>query len=329
MKLPQPLVPALFLRRDNRFRVTVEMDGRPVAAHLPNSGRLGEILVPGRTLWLTPGTTPGRKTAYDVVLATVGDTLVSVDARLPGHLLAEALTAGGLAAFIAYRSFQREVRLGESRLDFLLTDEPSGSRCWVEVKSVTLVINGVGRFPDAPTTRGQRHVRELVKAVEAGDRAAVVFVIQREDAVAFAPHDDADSLFGTELRRAAQAGVQILAYRCRVTMQEIHLTEAVPVIIKSLPAGEGGGNVGGVKCGRCGEFVTGQAAGSEIRQERENLPTVSFQLRASYGNTQAGGYPNQRSPVSQRNRASLTSAIFLPSAVLIPPSTPCAPRGFS
>jgi sugar fermentation stimulation protein A len=206
------------------------------AAHLPNSGRLGELLVPGQKVWLAPvdlRRSPARRTAYDLALVAFAGRLVSVDARLPGRLVAKALRHGQLTGFECYTTVQSEVRLGESRLDFRLDAGPELPPCWIEVKSVTLVdpSTDTARFPDAPTLRGQRHVRELVEAVGKGDLAAVVFVVQRDDARKFAPHDQADPTFGQVLRQAAQAGVEIQAWRCQVSLKAIQLCEPIPVVL--------------------------------------------------------------------------------------------------
>jgi sugar fermentation stimulation protein A len=226
------LVPATFVRRDNRFRVQAQVGERIEAAHLPNSGRLGELLTPGRKVWLAPADlqrNPQRRTAYDLALVEFAGRLVSVNARLPGELVDAALRQGRLSGFESYTTVRREVRLGESRLDFYLAAEPDQSPCWVEVKSVTLVTRGTARFPDAPTLRGQRHVRELARVVEQGARAAVVFVVQRDDATQLRPHDEADPAFGRALRHAARAGVEVHAWRCRVSQEEIQLSAAIPV----------------------------------------------------------------------------------------------------
>jgi sugar fermentation stimulation protein A len=226
VRLPS-LIPGRFVRRDNRFRVAVEIKGEPVAAHLPNSGRLAELLAPGRACWLTEFDNPRRKTRFDLTLVEYAGVLVSVDARLPNALFAEALAAGKLEPFRGYADFKREVRLGESRLDFLLSG-PEGV-CWVEIKSVTLVENGVARFPDAPTARGARHLRELAVAASRGDRAAVLFIIQRPDARRFAPHDRADPVFGAALREAAAGGVGVYAWTCEVSRRAIGTANQVPV----------------------------------------------------------------------------------------------------
>ena len=233
LRLPT-LVPAEFVHRDNRFRIQAAISGQSVAAHLPNSGRLGELLVPGRRIWLARADQehkPKRQTAYDVALVEYQGRLVSVDARVPERLVASALRHQQLDGFEAYTTVQQEVHLGASRLDFRMDDAPAAPPCWLELKSVTLVEGGVARFPDAPTLRGKRHVHELITAVRAGDRAAVLFVVQRDDAERFTPHHAADAQFSQALEQAAKAGVEVLAWRCRVSLQSIQLEKTIPVAL--------------------------------------------------------------------------------------------------
>jgi sugar fermentation stimulation protein A len=222
-----PLTPATFVQRDNRFRVTVELDDKPVAAHLPNSGRLTELLTPGRPCWLEPIRSPRRKTDFDLKLVEVAGVLVSVDARLPNPLLAEALQEQRLVPFQGHTGLRREVPLGRSRLDFQL--QMPGGLLWIETKSVTLVEHGLALFPDAPTARGTRHVRELTDAVRDGNRAAVVFVVQRPDACCFAPYDEADAAFAEAVRSAASSGVDVYAWTCQVSREAIALSVQIPV----------------------------------------------------------------------------------------------------
>ena len=229
VQIAAKLIPATFVKRDNRFRVTVRMEGHLVWAHLPNSGRLRELLVPGRRVLLVAAQAPGRLTAYDLLMVDLDGTLVSIDARLPGRLLYESLQAGRLEEFAGYAEVRREVTYGQSRLDLVLEGGPGGGRCFIEAKSVTLVEDGVALFPDAPTQRGRRHLGELARARAEGHRAAVVFVVQRDDAISFSPHDEADPAFGRALREAAQAGVEVYAYKCRVSEGEITLNAPLPV----------------------------------------------------------------------------------------------------
>ena len=227
MRFP-PLVEGRFIKRLNRFAALVDVDRKEHLAHVPNSGRMGELLVPGYRVLLAPApASASRKTAYDLALVDTGGALSSADARLPNKLVAEALAQGRLPQFRHYPVVRPEKVFGESRLDFLL-EGPKGS-CYVETKSVTLVEDSVGLFPDAPTLRGVKHLHSLMGARREGHEAAVIFVIQRSDAEAFTPHDQADPLLGTTLREAVAAGVDVRAYRCRVDEQSIILADEVPV----------------------------------------------------------------------------------------------------
>ena len=229
MQFP-PLVEGRFIKRLNRFAALVDVEKREYLAHVPNSGRMGELLVPGYRVLLNPapaGTT--RKTAFDLALVDTGHALSSADARLPNKLVAEAIAHGRLPQFAAYTDVRPESTYGESRLDFRL-DGPEGS-CYVETKSVTLVEDGVGLFPDAPTLRGVKHLHSLMAAMDEGHRAGVIFVIQRHDVETFAPHDTADQLLGETLRAAVDRGVEAWAYRCRVDERRIELADELPVCL--------------------------------------------------------------------------------------------------
>ena len=139
----------------------------------------------------------------------------------------QAFESGRLPQFAGYDTLAREVTYGESRLDIAI-DGPLG-RCYIETKSVTLVENGRGLFPDAPTSRGTKHVGSLSRAADEGHRAAVVFVVQREDVRAFAPNYDADPEFGVALRMAVENGVEVYAYRCGATTEGVELADELPV----------------------------------------------------------------------------------------------------
>lgn len=230
------LVSGTFVRRDNRFRVQVRINGKLHATYLANSGRLGELLVPGHRVWLHPAASASRRTDYDLALVDYRGTLVSVNAHLPNRLVARALAYHRISGLARYPVVERERTRGESRLDFRLAGAPPGTPpCWLEVKSVTLVEGAVARFPDAPTRRGRRHVQELARAVAEGDRASVLFVVQREDADAFAPRDATDPEFGRALRAASRAGVAVRAFRCHVTLAAIGLAEEIPVLSLDAP----------------------------------------------------------------------------------------------
>ncbi len=227
MKFPD-LLPGTFLQRDNRFRATVIVDGSETWAHVPNSGRLNELFTPGRAIWLSRATNPERKTPFDLRLVEYAQVLVSVDARLPNPLFAEALETGRITGF-PYPEIRREVQHGDSRFDFRLRG--SQGVCWVETKSVTLVEDGLAQFPDAPTERGRKHLLGLKEAHQGGDRGAVIFVIQRPDARRFMPNRDTDPAFARALVEAAEAGVAVRAFGCHVTRSEIAIAAEVPVIL--------------------------------------------------------------------------------------------------
>ncbi|MSQ17023.1 MAG: DNA/RNA nuclease SfsA [Dehalococcoidia bacterium] len=228
VQLGPNLTEGRFLERLNRFAALMKVAGQPQLVHIANSGRMRELLAPGHRVLLQPvAGAPHRKTRYDLALVDLGGTLVSADSRLPNALVREALEQGRLPQFAGYPQLRAEVVFGESRLDLRL-DGPSGT-CYIETKSVTLVNDGVALFPDAPTVRGVKHLGSLSQAVAAGHRAAVMFVVQRSDAQAFAPNDVADPAFGAALRRTAALGVEVLAHRCQVTERQIVLAEALEI----------------------------------------------------------------------------------------------------
>lgn len=227
------LVSAEFVRRPNRFVAWARLvDGREVRAHLPNPGRLDDILVPGRSLRLEAAEAEDRKTDWSAVLARTpeGQGWVSLVTTLPNRLVARALAGGQIDELAGWEVERAEATVGGSRFDFLLTGGDD-RRMALEVKSVTLEREGTGLFPDAVTARGTRHVRELA-SVAGRERweAAVLFVAQRDDveAVAAAPEIDPD--FAEALGRARSAGVRALARRCEVTTSGVALGPSLPVV---------------------------------------------------------------------------------------------------
>jgi sugar fermentation stimulation protein A len=220
----------VFLARPNRFLAQVQVEDAVVPCFVPNPGRMYELLVPGVAVLLRDvGVTRHRKTAYDLIGVLHGEERVSIDTRVPNRLVREALRNGDLPELAGYRVIQPEYRYGHSRLDFLLTQD--GARCLVEVKSCTLVEEGVARFPDAPTTRGRRHLAELITAKREGMRACVLFVVQRGDAQWFTPNDATDPAFSTILRRAVQEGVEAYAYLAPLVGHTIVLSGRIDVVL--------------------------------------------------------------------------------------------------
>ncbi len=227
MDLSNDLVEGIFLERVNRFLALVKIDGREVAVHVANSGRMKELFIPGCRVLVRPVPGEHRKTKYDLALVDMGHDLASADARMPNALIAESVANGHLRQFAGYSEIRREVTFGDSRLDLML-DGPLG-RCYIEAKSVTLVENGVGLFPDSPTIRGAKHLRTLETVLEAGHRAAVIFVVQRPDATSFATNDPADPALAEAFQSALAAGVEAYAYNCLVTERELRLDQALPI----------------------------------------------------------------------------------------------------
>lgn len=236
VSLRGPLVEAEFEARPNRFVVHARLGGgEVVVAHLADPGRLRELLLPGRRLWLRPASEsarPVRKTFWSVALvAAPGGELVSVDTGVPNRLIGEALRRDALPELGAFRLERPEHRLGRSRIDFLLRprEGEDGPPLLLEVKSVTLVEEGMALFPDAVTARGARHVRELADHVRAGGhRAAVLFVVQRSGASRVLAAREIDPAFADALAEARADGVRVLGRRCRVEADRVVLGEAIP-----------------------------------------------------------------------------------------------------
>ena len=217
-----------FLRRPNRFIAHVELEGQEVVCHVKNTGRCRELLVPGANVWLCRSENPARKTAYDLVAVEKGDLLINMDSAAPNGAFGEFATAGKFLPDT--EMVRREVRFGASRFDFCIT--AGGQTHYVEVKGVTLEEAGVVRFPDAPTERGVRHLRELMGAKAAGFGAHVVFVVQMERAEYFTPNTKTHPAFAQALQEAAAAGVRVYAYTCRVTPDGMELAEPLPVVLE-------------------------------------------------------------------------------------------------
>ncbi|KJS64317.1 MAG: sugar fermentation stimulation protein [Peptococcaceae bacterium BICA1-7] len=220
---------AVFLCRRNRFVGEVEFGGGRELAHVPSSGRMTELLYPGAPVYIAPASSPGAKLRYRILMAENSGHKVSVDSLLPNRLVYRALAEGVLPELEGYTRIRREAAYGQGRFDFFL--EGAGAGCYLEVKSVTLVRDGVALFPDAPSERGARHMEELALAKREGFRAVVLFVIQRQDACSFSPNSAGDPHFGRQLSRAALAGVEVLARLCLVDLEKVALGGPVPVML--------------------------------------------------------------------------------------------------
>ena len=217
----------IFLTRPNRFIAHVEVDGATQVVHVKNTGRCRELLVPGASVYLEESANPARKTKYDLIAVEKGELLINMDAQAPNQVFREWADQGGFLPGLT--KLRPETTWGSSRFDFYW--EAGDRRGFVEVKGVTLEENGHARFPDAPTERGVKHLEELIRCQDEGYEAAVCFVLQMEGMKDFAPNDSTHPAFGQALRKAAQAGVQILAHTCRVTPETLTIAEPVPVCL--------------------------------------------------------------------------------------------------
>jgi len=214
-------------RRLNRFIAEVVVDGVVERVHVKNTGRLKELLLPDTEVLLEVSDRPERKTKYSLIAAAHDGGWVNVDSQAPNPVAFEALKAGRIAEIGPVTRVKREVTFGDSRFD--LYYEQGEQRGFLEVKGVTLQQEGIAMFPDAPTTRGTKHVRELVKAVQEGYAGAVLFVVQMKGCHGFTPYRDMDPDFADVLEEAYRQGVRILAYEAIVTEQEIVLGGSLPV----------------------------------------------------------------------------------------------------
>lgn len=223
------VVTGQFVSRPNRFIARVLIGGAEETVHVKNTGRCRELLVPGCAVWLAVADNPARRTAYDLigvekVRPDKPPLFINMDSQAPNEVVAEWLPHSGL--FSPEAVIRREVTRGESRFDFYVED--GGRRAFLEVKGVTLEQDGVALFPDAPTERGVKHLRELTAAVAAGYEAYALFVVQMKEIRCLRPNDETHPAFGEALRQAAAAGVTVLAVDCAVTPESLTVEAAVP-----------------------------------------------------------------------------------------------------
>ena len=218
------MVPGVFLVRPNRFIAHIEIDGQMEICHVKNTGRCRELLPQGAHVWCQRSGNPNRKTQFDLITVKKANRLINMDSQAPNAAAKEWLLAGGLGAI---ENLKPETFHGESRFDFSFTID--GIPCLLEVKGVTLENDGICAFPDAPTERGSRHLKELAQAAKDGFKTYVLFVIQMADVQYLHPNDATDPAFGAALREAAAAGVTVLAMDCHVTEDTMVIRQPVEV----------------------------------------------------------------------------------------------------
>lgn len=230
MRLP-PLIPGTLVRRYKRFLADVVLeDGGTVTVHCPNSGSMKGCANPGSRVYISRSSNPNRKFPFTWELVESDGIWSGINTGLSNRLVREAIENGTAVELQGYATIRPEVAYGEhSRIDLLL--ESPQQRCFVEVKNVTLVEDGRALFPDAVTTRGQKHLNELMRVVREGDRGVIFFTVQRGDGKSVSPAEIIDPEYGRLLRLAMKNGVEALAYRALVTPEEILLTECLPIVV--------------------------------------------------------------------------------------------------
>lgn len=219
------ILTAAFLSRPNRFVAEVEMDGKIEIAHVKNTGRCKELLVPGARVVLNRAGNPLRSTQYDLVAVYKGERLINMDSQAPNQVFAEFLRSGEYIEGVTL--VKPEVKYGGSRFDFYVEAGTRG--IFIEIKGVTLEENGIVMFPDAPTERGVKHLGELARSVGEGYEARVVFVVQMRDVCFFTPNSRAHPRFGAALSAAKAAGVTVAAFDCEVAENSLRISKPVEI----------------------------------------------------------------------------------------------------
>jgi len=234
MEFSTPLIPGKLIKRYKRFMTDVELEnGDVVVAHCANSGSMLSVNEPGAPVWLSPANDPKRKLKFTWELVQIGDAMVGINTQHPNRIVAEAIEAGPVAELTGYDSLRREVKYGQnSRIDILLESDDK-PMCYVEVKNTTmrrdLTPGAPAEFPDAVTARGAKHLEELGDMVEQGHRAVMFYLVQRDDADAFTVAADIDPTYAQGLQTAIKRGVEVVAYGCSVSPQEIEIDRPIAI----------------------------------------------------------------------------------------------------
>lgn len=221
----QNIKKAKFISRPNRFIANIEIDGKIQIAHVKNTGRCRELLVPGAEIYVQEFDSDTRKTKFDLITVKKGQRLINMDSQVPNRVFREWVESGNFTDGVTL--IRPETFFGDSRFDFYI--EAGDRKIFIEVKGVTLEENGIVRFPDAPTDRGVKHLRELMGAIDVGYEAQVVFIVQMDDVSHFEPNDMTHPEFGQVLREAVKKGVSVTALYCKITPDSIEAVGEVEV----------------------------------------------------------------------------------------------------
>jgi sugar fermentation stimulation protein A len=217
-----------FISRPNRFIAHIQLGEEEIISHVPNTGRLRELLVPDVQVMVSYHPSTTRKTQYELRMVKKGADWISIDSQLPNHLAHEAIAFDHIPQLLGYQDIRREVTYQNSRFDLQLLGEDI---CFIEVKGVTLEKDGWSYFPDAPTDRGRKHIDELIHAVKNGYRAVLLFIVQIEHARGFSPNSLTDPAFSQKVKQAQDMGVEVLAYCCHVSPEEVRIIRQIPIVL--------------------------------------------------------------------------------------------------
>ena len=232
MKIEGPLINAVFIERPNRFITIIEIGGEKYKSHLPDPGRLKELLIPGASLMVRPAPeNKERSTAFTTIMVNLKGQWISLVSTLPNQFVKYSFQKNRIPIFQKYKLVRPEVTIRNHRFDFLLSNK-SGKNFFLEVKSVTFVENGIAKFPDAVTTRGMNHAKTLTDLVKEGEFAGILFVCQRPDATLFEPMWDRDPMFSNVLFNAYKMGVKVWCITLNVSQTEISFNKEIPVNLK-------------------------------------------------------------------------------------------------
>lgn len=234
MKIINKIIKGSFVKRLNRFEGIVEIGGREELVHIPNTGRCRELFIEGACVLIEIRESKTRKTPYELIMVYKGDSLISIDSQAPNRIVEEAIKNNMIEEIADYEYVKREVSYQNSRFDILLKRTEKSNvddSCFIEVKGVTLEAEGIAKFPDAPTERGARHLRELVAARKEGYRAIIFFLVQMENIKHFTPNKLMDVQFAEALKYAHDNGVEILSYDCSLSESEIVVNRKIQVIL--------------------------------------------------------------------------------------------------
>lgn len=231
MKWSEPLIEATILKRYKRFLADIDLGEKIITAHVPNTGSMQSCWETNWKCALSVSSNPARKMPHTLELIHNGESWIGVNTGNANKLAKLWLTNHQLPELAGYQTVIPEKKIGLSRVDFYLENHPSLPPCYVEVKNVTLKLDGKAQFPDSVSERGQKHLRELMEIKKSGLRAAMLFIVQREDVSEFSPAASIDPQYAKLLKEAHNSGVEVLTYQCKMSLEGLSLGSSLPITL--------------------------------------------------------------------------------------------------